>query len=88
MQSRNQLSRVHFISRVHIDGQLSSLFITVLVLAIFTQGLSSLTTVSRLLFVMGRDTTLPRRFFGSLHPRFQTRSPTLSWCPWSLCWPW
>ncbi|AFH59854.1 APC family permease [Paenibacillus caseinilyticus] len=51
---------------------LSSLFITVLVLAIFTQGLSSLTTVSRLLFVMGRDTTLPRRFFGSLHPRFQT----------------
>ncbi|WP_171687916.1 APC family permease [Paenibacillus germinis] len=51
---------------------LSSVFITVLILAIFTQGLSSVTSVSRLLFVMGRDSVLPKRVFGSLHPRFNT----------------
>ncbi|WP_261302954.1 APC family permease [Paenibacillus andongensis] len=51
---------------------LSSVFITVLILAIFTQGLSSVTSVSRLLFVMGRDAILPKRVFGSLHPKFNT----------------
>lgn len=51
---------------------LSSVFITVLILAIFTQGLSSVTSVSRLLFVMGRDSVLPKRVFGSLHPKFNT----------------
>lgn len=51
---------------------LSSVFITVLILAIFTQGLSSVTSVSRLLFVMGRDSILPKRVFGSLHPKFNT----------------
>lgn len=51
---------------------LSSVFITVLILAIFTQGLSSVTSVSRLLYVMGRDSTLPKRVFGFLHPKFNT----------------
>lgn len=51
---------------------LRSVFITVLILAIFTQGLSSVTSVSRLLFVMGRDSILPKRVFGSLHPKFNT----------------
>jgi putrescine importer len=51
---------------------LSSVFITVLILAIFTQGLSSVTSVSRLLFVMGRDSVLPKQVFGSLHPKFNT----------------
>jgi putrescine importer len=51
---------------------LSALFITVLILAIFTQGLSSLASTSRLLYVMGRDSELPKRIFGSLHPKFKT----------------
>ncbi|MFD1954194.1 APC family permease [Paenibacillus thailandensis] len=51
---------------------LSALFITVLVFAIFTQGLASLTTVTRLLYVMGRDSELPKRTFGYLHPKFKT----------------
>ncbi|MCR2806945.1 APC family permease [Paenibacillus soyae] len=51
---------------------LSALFVTVLVFAIFTQGLSSFTTVSRLLYVFGRDAVLPKRVFGALHPKFRT----------------
>jgi len=51
---------------------LSSLFITVLIMAIFTQGLSSVVSVSRLLFVMGRDSVLPKRCFGYVHPKFNT----------------
>ncbi|MFE5324519.1 APC family permease [Paenibacillus sp. NPDC056579] len=51
---------------------LSSLFITVLIMAIFTQGLSSVVSVSRLLYVMGRDSILPKRCFGFVHPKFNT----------------
>ena len=51
---------------------LSALFITVLILAIFTQGLASVTSVTRLLFVMGRDSILPKRVFGYLHPKLNT----------------
>ncbi|WP_248925687.1 APC family permease [Paenibacillus hamazuiensis] len=51
---------------------LASLFTVVLIMAIFTQGLSSVTCVSRLLYVMGRESILPKRFFGSLHPRLNT----------------
>lgn len=51
---------------------LSSVFLTVLILAIFTQGLSSVTSVSRLLFVLGRDNVLPKRVFAFLHPKFGT----------------
>ncbi|WP_156324008.1 APC family permease [Bacillus sp. JCM 19034] len=51
---------------------LSSVFMIVLIAAIFTQGLASVTAVSRLLYVMGRDSTLPKKFFGYLHPKFKT----------------
>ncbi|WP_157800938.1 APC family permease [Bacillus solitudinis] len=51
---------------------LSSLFITVLIAAIFTQGLASVTAVSRLLYVMGRDSILPIKFFGYIHPKYKT----------------
>lgn len=51
---------------------LSALFMTVLVFAIFTQGLASFATVSRLLYAMGRDGILPKRVFGALHPKFRT----------------
>ncbi|MNR11172.1 Putrescine importer PuuP [compost metagenome] len=51
---------------------LSAGFLTDLILAIFTQGLSSVTSVSRLLFVLGRDNVLPKRVFAFLHPKFNT----------------
>jgi putrescine importer len=51
---------------------LSSFFITVLIAAIFTQGLASVNAVSRLLYVMGRDSILPSRFFSYVHPKYKT----------------
>ncbi|MFD1334645.1 APC family permease [Oceanobacillus iheyensis] len=51
---------------------LRSIFITVLIAAIFTQGLASITSVSRLLYVMGRDSILPKKWFGFIHPTFKT----------------
>ncbi|TES51715.1 amino acid permease [Halalkalibacterium halodurans] len=51
---------------------LGSIFITVLIAAIFTQGLASVTAVSRLLYVMGRDSMLPKKFFGYVHPKYKT----------------
>ncbi|WP_233254273.1 APC family permease [Salipaludibacillus keqinensis] len=47
-------------------------FITVLIAAIFTQGLASVNAVSRLLYVMGRDSILPSRFFSYVHPKYKT----------------
>ncbi|TYP79192.1 APC family permease [Paenibacillus methanolicus] len=51
---------------------LGAIFTTVLIFAIFTQGLTSVTSVSRLLYVLGRDSILPKRFFGALHPKYRT----------------
>jgi amino acid transporter len=44
----------------------------VLIIGSFTCGLAIQASTSRLLFVMGRDGVLPRRFFGYLHPRLKT----------------
>lgn len=51
---------------------LSSLFIMVLMIATFTQGVSSVTSVSRFMYALGRESILPEKFFGSLHPRYKT----------------
>jgi putrescine importer len=51
---------------------LQSLFISVLIMAVFTQGVIAVTSASRLLHVMGTDSTLPRRFFGKLHSKYKT----------------
>ncbi|WP_053372322.1 APC family permease [Paenibacillus sp. FJAT-27812] len=51
---------------------LQSLFISVLIMAVFTQGVIAVTSASRLLHVMGNDSTLPRRFFGKLHSKYKT----------------
>lgn len=51
---------------------LGAIFTTVLIFAIFTQGLTSVTSVSRLLYVLGRDSILPRGFFGKIHPKYRT----------------
>ncbi|WP_342044029.1 APC family permease [Bacillus sp. OTU530] len=51
---------------------LNAIFIAVLVVAIFTQGVSSVTSVSRFLYALGKEAILPRKVFASIHPRFQT----------------
>lgn len=51
---------------------LGAIFTTILIFAIFTQGLTSVTSVSRLMYVLGRDSILPKKFFGALHPKFRT----------------
>lgn len=53
-------------------GMLQLTFIIVLAMAIFTQGLASITAVSRLMFVMGRDGLLPKRMFAFIHPTYKT----------------
>lgn len=50
---------------------LASVFTFVIIFSILAQGMSSMTTVSRLLFVMGRSSILPKRF-GSIHHKFRT----------------
>lgn len=56
-----------------IGGDLfSSIFLAGLVVAQFASGISAQASTSRLLFAMGRDSALPRRFFGWIHPRFHT----------------
>jgi amino acid transporter len=53
-----------------------SFFASVLVAGVviggIASGLAAQSSVSRLLYAMGRDGVLPRRFFGYLHPRFRT----------------
>ncbi|WP_046179565.1 APC family permease [Domibacillus tundrae] len=53
-------------------NMLSSLFIMVLMVATFTQGVSSVTSVSRFLYALGRESILPEKFFTSLHPKYKT----------------
>lgn len=56
-----------------IGGEvLASIFTFVIIFAILSQAMSSLTTVSRMLFVMGRTSLLPKKTFGYLHPKFRT----------------
>lgn len=62
---------------VKIGGNFfGAVFLAALVIAQFTSGLAAQASGSRLLYAMGRDGVLPRRFFGALNPRFHT--PVLS----------
>jgi amino acid transporter len=49
-----------------------TVFLAGLILAQFASGISAQASVGRLLYAMGRDEILPRRFFGYIHPRFKT----------------
>lgn len=51
---------------------LSSIFIMVLIIATFTQGVSSMTSVSRFLFALGRESILPVKLFTAIHPKYKT----------------
>jgi amino acid transporter len=49
-----------------------AIFLAGMVLAQFTSGIAAQASASRLLYAMGRDSVLPRRLFGKLHPNFHT----------------
>lgn len=56
-----------------VGGNLfSAVFLAGIIVAQFASGVSAQSSASRLLFAMGRDTVLPKRVFGYIHPRFQT----------------
>ena len=48
------------------------MFLVGLVVTQFASGLAAQTAVARLLYAMGRDSVLPKRIFGYVHPRFHT----------------
>lgn len=58
-----------------IGGNLfKSVFITAVIIGNFSSGVASTTSASRVLYAMGRDSALPKRIFGHIHPNFKTPS--------------
>jgi putrescine importer len=56
-----------------IGGNLfSAIFLAGIIIAQFASGISAQASASRLLYAMGRDSVLPKRIFGYLHPTFRT----------------
>lgn len=56
-----------------VGGNLfSALFLAGIITAQFASGLSAQASAARMLYAMGRDSVLPKRIFGFVHPRFQT----------------
>lgn len=51
---------------------LNSFFTAVYVSSAFACAMASQASVARILYAMGRDSTLPKVVFGNLHPRFRT----------------
>lgn len=57
----------------HIGGILfQSIFTSGALISVLASGLAGQTSASRLLFAMGRDGVLPRKWFGAIHPRLHT----------------
>jgi len=58
---------------LYVGGKLfQSVFIACTVINTIASGLASQTSVSRLLYVMGRDKVIPAGIFARLHPRYKT----------------
>lgn len=58
---------------LYVGGKIFQLvFVAGAFAATVASGLASHSSVSRLLYVMGRNGVLPRKFFGYVHPRFRT----------------
>lgn len=51
---------------------LASFFIAIKAIGFFASAVASQASTSRVLFAMGRDGQLPKKFFGSLHPKYNT----------------
>ncbi|MFS0646936.1 APC family permease [Siminovitchia sp. 179-K 8D1 HS] len=58
---------------VMIGGNLFlSFFLAGALFSVFASGLAAQLSASRLLYAMGRDGVLPKRFFGYLHPKYNS----------------
>lgn len=51
---------------------LAALFLVIKVIGFFASAVAAQASTSRVLFAMGRDGQLPKKFFGQLHPKFNT----------------
>ncbi|RNB89546.1 APC family permease [Brevibacillus fluminis] len=59
----------------HIGGTVfASLFLAGMITSTIGSGMSSHASAARLLFAMGRESVLPKKWFGYIHPKFQTPS--------------
>lgn len=59
----------------HIGGTLfGSLFLAGMITSTIASGMSSHASAARLLFAMGRESVLPKKVFGYVHPTFKTPS--------------
>ncbi|GGD00675.1 amino acid permease [Tersicoccus solisilvae] len=66
-------STASYTMSVLVGGQIFADVVNIVVIVGgFASGLAIQASTSRLMFVMGRDGVLPRRFFGRLHPRLKT----------------
>jgi putrescine importer len=54
-----------------------SIFTAGALFSVFASGLAAQLSASRLLYAMGRDQVLPKRFFGHLHPRLGSPVPNI-----------
>ena len=60
---------------LYVGGKLfQSVFLCATFINTLASGLASQASVSRLLYVMGRDNVLPERIFGFVHPKWRTPS--------------
>lgn len=60
---------------LYVGGKLfQSIFLCATFINTLASGLASQASVSRLLYVMGRDNVLPERIFGFVHPKWRTPS--------------
>ncbi len=58
--------------RIVGGNALYAIFLTIFALSIIGSALSSQASGSRILYAMGRDGQLPKKFFGALHPKYKT----------------
>lgn len=75
--NRQDTASLDVITRVgeasHFGGSLlADLFLAAYLTGVYASAMTSQTSVSRILFAMGREGVLPRKIFYNLHPRFHT----------------
>ena len=58
---------------LYVGGKLfQSIFLVMTFIPTFASGLAAHASVSRLLYVMGRDRVFPEKWFGYIHPKWKT----------------
>lgn len=75
--SRQDTASLDIMNRVGENGGfggklLSDLFLAAYLTGVYASAMTSQTSVSRILFAMGREGVLPRKVFYTLHPKFNT----------------